>query len=105
MMIALHTIKRCLEIALQTKYGDKLPLHWLLGYLVACQVHLCDERPADRVMVADNDAGEDDVVDGVGDVTDRDHDVGVDEAGHGGGDKEDCQTKEQICNDVMIKLG
>ena len=55
-------------------------------------------------MVADNDAGEDDVVDGVGDVTDRDHDIGADEAGQGGGDKEDCQTIVQIvqiCNDQV----
>ena len=67
-------------------------------YLVCRQVHLCDEGPADRVMVADNDAGEDDIVDGVGDVTDGDHDVGVDEAGQGGLDKEDCQTKCGVDN-------
>ena len=45
-------------------------------------------------MVADDKAGEDDVVDGVGDVADGDHDVGVDEAGQGGLDEEDCQTTD-----------
>ena len=45
-----------------------------------------------EVIVADNDAGEDDIVERIGDVTDGDHDVGVDEAGQRGMDKEDSQT-------------
>ena len=62
-------------------------------YLVGCQVHFCDEGPADGVLVADDNTRKDDIVHGVGDVASGDNDEGVEEAGHGGLDKEYSQTK------------
>ena len=57
--------------------GDEL-FHEHLD-LVTRQVEFVDEGLADLVIVADNNAGEDDIVECIGDVTDGDHDEGVDE--------------------------
>ena len=60
--------------------------------LVTCQVEFGDEGSADWVIVADNNARKDDIVEWIGDVTGRDEDVGVDEARQGGKDEEKSQA-------------